>query len=79
MRKTFGAIRSKEGLIIRNNNELQELIKGKDSVEYVTNTTNKIVGTSNSMKGVKLVKRITDCNPIGLRTKGRPKNRWKTE
>jgi hypothetical protein len=44
LRKTFGAVRSKEGLIVRNNNELQELIKGKYTVQYVTNTTNKIVG-----------------------------------
>ena len=31
--KTFGTIQSKDGLIIRNNNELQELIKGKYVVE----------------------------------------------
>ena len=31
------------------------------------------------MGDTKLVKRITDWNPIGIRTKGRPKNRWKKE
>ena len=31
------------------------------------------------MKGVKLVKKITDLKRIGVRTKGRPKNRWKTK
>jgi hypothetical protein len=30
------------------------------------------------MNGIKLVK-ITDWNPIGVRTKGRPKNRWRDE
>ena len=31
------------------------------------------------MEGVKLGKKMTDRNPIGLRTKGRPKNRWRDE
>jgi hypothetical protein len=29
------------------------------------------------MEDVKLVTKITDWNPIGLRAKGRPKNRWR--
>ena len=44
LRKTFRTIQSKEGLIIRNNNELEGLIKGKYAVEYVTNTANKMAG-----------------------------------
>jgi hypothetical protein len=32
----------------------------------------------NRMAGKKLVK-IADWNPIGVRTKGRPKNRWRDE
>jgi hypothetical protein len=31
------------------------------------------------MEGTKLVKKISDWNPIGVRTKGRPKNRWRDE
>jgi len=31
------------------------------------------------MKDTKLVKHINDWNPIGIRTKGRPKNRWENE
>jgi hypothetical protein len=71
LRKTFGPIQSKEGLIIRNNNELQELIKGEDIVEYGTTQRIKWWEHLNRMKGVKL----TDWNAIGGRTKGRPKNR----
>jgi hypothetical protein len=31
------------------------------------------------MEDTKLGKKITDWNPIGIRTKGRPKNRWGEE
>jgi hypothetical protein len=46
LRRNFGTIQSKEGLIIRNKNELQELIKGKYIVEYVTNTANEMARAS---------------------------------
>jgi hypothetical protein len=38
-----------------------------------------MVGHLNRMEGIKLVQKITDWNPTGIRTKGRPKNRWKVE
>jgi hypothetical protein len=28
---------------------------------------------------IKLVKKIPDLNPVGVRTKGRPKNGWRDE
>jgi hypothetical protein len=28
---------------------------------------------------IKLVKKITDWDPVGVRTKGRPKNGWRDE
>jgi hypothetical protein len=31
------------------------------------------------MDNIKLVKKITDWNPIGVRTKGQPMNRWRDE
>ena len=46
LRKTFITTQSKKKLIIRNNIELQELIKGKYIVEYVTNTANEMTGAS---------------------------------
>jgi hypothetical protein len=33
-------------------------------------------GHLNRVEVIKLVKKITDWNPIGKRTKGRTKNRW---
>ena len=34
-----------------------------------------MVGTFKQMDDIKLVKKITDWNPTGIRTKGRRKNR----
>jgi len=31
------------------------------------------------MEDIKLVKEITDWSPVGVRTTGRPKNRWRDE
>jgi len=31
------------------------------------------------MEDIKLVKKITDWNPIGVRTEGQPMNRWRNE
>jgi hypothetical protein len=36
-------------------------------------------GHFNKMDDTKLVTRITDWDSIGVRTKGRPKNRWRDE
>jgi hypothetical protein len=33
----------------------------------------------NRKEDIELVKKITNWNPTGLRTKGRPKNRWRDE
>jgi hypothetical protein len=31
------------------------------------------------MENIKLIKKITNWNPIGIRTKGRPNIRWRNE
>jgi len=36
-------------------------------------------GHLNRMEDIKLVKKITDWNSVGIGTKGRPKNRWRDE
>ena len=79
LRKIFGPIESKEGRRKRNNNEMQRLIiKGEDIVEYIKKQ--KIIwwGHLNRMEGTKLVK-ITVWYPERVRTKGRPKKRWRDE
>jgi hypothetical protein len=36
-------------------------------------------GQLTRMLAIKLVKKVTDWDPIGIRTKGQPKNRWRDE
>jgi hypothetical protein len=72
--KLFGPIQFEEGRRMRSNNKLQKLIKG-DIIKYVKTQRIKLCGLLNRMEDIKLVKKITDWNPVGVRTKGRPNNR----
>jgi hypothetical protein len=58
---------------------LQELIKGKDIVTYTNAQRLKWWGHLTKMTDIKLVKKITDWDLIGVRTNGWPKNRWRDE
>ena len=53
------------------------LIKKEDTVKHTKAHGIKCWGYLNRMEGIKLVKKISDWNPIGVRTKERPKNRWR--
>lgn len=55
------------------------LVKGEYTVKYIKEQRTKWRGHLNRMEGIRLVKKITDWNAIGIRTEGRPKNRWKVE
>jgi len=55
---------------LRNNNELQNLIKGEDIVKYIKAQRIEWRGLFNRMEDTKLVKKIINWNPIGVRTKG---------
>jgi hypothetical protein len=43
------------------------------TVKYIKGTKN--LKNVNRIEDIKLVSKITDWNPMGVRTKGRPKNR----
>jgi hypothetical protein len=58
---------------------LQKLIQGENIVKYIETQLIKWWGYFNRLEDTKLVKRNTDWNRIGIRTKGRPKNRWRDE
>jgi hypothetical protein len=64
---------------MRSNNELQKLIKREVIVKYIKAQTIKWHGHCNGMEDIKLVKKITDWNPTGVRTEGQPMNRWRDE
>jgi hypothetical protein len=51
---------------------MQNLIKGEDVAKYIKTQRIKLCGHLNRMEDIKLVKNITDLNPIGIRNKGRP-------
>jgi hypothetical protein len=55
---------------LRNNNELQNVIKGEDIVKHIKAQRIEWWGLFNRMEDTKLVKKITNWNPIGVRTKG---------
>jgi len=76
LREIFGPLQSTEGWRIRNNSELQKLIKGEGTVQYMKARRVKWWGCLSRMADTKLFKKITDWNPKGVRTKGQSKNRW---
>jgi hypothetical protein len=45
------------------------LIKKEDTVKYIKAQRIKCWGYLNRMEGIKLVKKISDWNPIGVRNK----------
>jgi len=57
---------------------LQKLIKGED-VKYIKARRIKWWGHLSRLEEIKLVKKITDWNPIGIRTEVLPKNKWRDE
>jgi len=77
LRKIFGPTGSKEGWSVRSNNKLQNLRKWEDIVKYIKVQRIKWWGHLNRIEDIKLVKKITDWNPIGIRNEGRPKNKWR--
>jgi hypothetical protein len=57
---------------------LQTLIKS-DIFKYINAQGIRLWGHLNGMRDVKLVTKITDCSPRGVRTKERPKKRRRDE
>jgi hypothetical protein len=55
------------------------LIKGEDIVKCTKAHRIEWQGLFNRMDDTKLVKKITNWNPIRIRTKGWPKNRWRKQ
>jgi hypothetical protein len=53
------------------------LIKEADNVQYTKAQRIKWWGHLNRMEEIKLVKKIAEWNPIRVKTKGRPKDRWR--
>lgn len=77
LRKIFGLIPDQERWRIRSNNKLKKLIKGEDTVKYVKAQRIRWWEHVQRMEDIKLVIKITDCKPMGVRTRRGSKNRWR--
>jgi hypothetical protein len=58
---------------IRNKDELGKLMRGEDTVKYIRAQRIKGWGHLNRMEKTKTVRNITEWNPIGMSSQGRPK------
>jgi hypothetical protein len=54
-------------------------MRGEAIVKYIRAQRIKFGDTFKEWKKTKTVRKITEWNPIGKRSIGRPKNRWKYE
>jgi hypothetical protein len=54
-------------------------MRGKGTVKYIRTQRIKWWGHLNKTEKTKTVRKITEWNPIAMRTKRHPKNRWKGE
>ena len=70
LRMIFGPFQCKGGWRIRSYYKLQKLIKGEDIVKYIGAQRIKWWGHLHRMEYIKLVKKTTDWNSMGVRTKG---------
>jgi hypothetical protein len=64
-------VQTEEGWRIRNNDELQKLMRGKDIFKHIRAHRIKWWGHNRTEK-TKPVRKITEWDPIGKRNKGRP-------
>jgi hypothetical protein len=66
-------VKPEEGWGIRNNEELEKLMRGEDIVKYVRIQRIKWWGYLNRMEKTRTVWKITELNPTGMRSKEHPK------
>jgi hypothetical protein len=76
LRKIFGPTKEVNGLWrIKTNEELDELIKGKNIIRFIKSQRLKWLGHVERIPNEREVARIYKCKPLAPRPKGRPKNR----
>jgi hypothetical protein len=77
LRKIFGPIQiGKDTWRIRNNAELDQIIKGADTARFIKAQSVKLLGHIQRMDTSRTAKRIFEWKPIGRRSLGRPRLRW---
>jgi hypothetical protein len=72
LRRISEQIRSKDWWSIRKDNGLQKFIKGEHIAKYTKSRRLKHWGHIGRTEETEVVKKISDWNPVGVRTKVRP-------
>jgi hypothetical protein len=80
LRKIFGPTKEVNGLWrIKTNEELDKLIKKKNTIRFIKSQRLKCLGHVERMPNERDVTRIYKWKPIASRPKGRPKNKWEDD
>jgi hypothetical protein len=75
--RIYGPVETEEGWRMRTSDELEKSMRGENAVKYIGAQRIKWWGNLNKMEKTKTVRKIMAWNPIGMRYKVRPENRWK--
>jgi len=76
LRKIFGPINEKGIWRMKTNQELDEIIKHKNIINFIRARRLSWLGHVERMQGMRMVKAIYCWYPISSRPTGRPKTRW---
>ena len=76
LRKIFGPLNEKGIWRIKTNQELDEIIKHKNIINFIRAQRLSWLGHVERMQGTRMVKAIYSWYPISSRPIGRPKTRW---
>ena len=76
MRKIFGPNNENGIWQINTNQELDEIIKRKNIINFIRAQRLSWLGYTERMQGTRMVKAIYCWKPISRRPTGRPKTRW---
>jgi len=80
LRRIFGPTKERDGTrIIKTNNELYELIRHKNIINYIKAQRLSWFSHLHRMPEERMVKRVYKWKPMLTRPLGRPKNRWKND
>jgi hypothetical protein len=75
LRKIFGPVNINSVWRIRNNMEIDELIKGVDIMRFIKAQRIKWLGHIQRMDQVRTTSKLLDWKPMGTRSVGRPRQR----
>jgi len=76
LRGIFGPTKENQTWRIKNNEELDKLIKHENIVSYIKTQRLSWFGHVQRMPETRAAKKIFKWNPLTMRPRGRPKHRW---